>query len=49
MNKNINHLSKKDIADIIYLSKQGNGRHRLIKNLFRLNDRQLSLILSNYV
>lgn len=41
-------LTNKDIQEILYLSKQGNGRKRLITNLFRITEEELQEILDKY-
>lgn len=40
-------LSDKDLKEIYYLSKQSNGRHRLIVNLYGLSKQELYEILNN--
>ena len=40
-------LSDKDIKDILFLSKQGNGRHNLICNLYKLSKEELYKLLNN--
>lgn len=52
------HLSKKDIEaplltkdeieEILYLSRQGGGRHRLITNLYKIDTTTLYKILQSY-
>lgn len=41
------HLSKRDIKEILFLNKQGNGRHNLICNLYKLTKEELYSLLSN--
>jgi len=54
MNNNNNNnnkcpvLTKDDLREIVYLSKQGGGRSRLICNLYRLDKIELSNILKQY-
>ena len=38
-------LTDNDIKQILFLHRQGNGRCRLIKNLFRLEDWELQTII----
>ena len=44
----MNKLTKEDIQEILYINKQGNGRHNLICNLYRLSKSELQNILNNY-
>lgn len=44
---NSKNLSEDEIKEILYLSKQGNGRVRLICNLYRITKSELQLILSS--
>jgi hypothetical protein len=43
----IDHLTFQDVSQILYISKQGNGRVNLILNLFNLKPSELSAILDN--
>jgi hypothetical protein len=46
----IEHLSHQDIEQILYVSKQGNGRVNLLLNLFQISPSQLqSIIDNNYI
>jgi len=42
------NLSKEEIEDILYLSKQGNGRWQLICNLYKIEKETLYKILKTY-
>ena len=44
----MNKLTKEDIQEILYINKQGNGRHNLICNLYRLSKCELQNILNNH-
>lgn len=44
----MNKLKKEDIQEILYIYIQGNGRHNLICNLYRLSKSELQNILNNY-
>lgn len=43
----INNLSEKDLSEIKYLARQGNGRYSLICNLYRLTKKELYKLLRN--
>ena len=44
----MNKLTKEDIQEILYINKQGNGRHNLICNLYKLSKSELQNILNDY-
>jgi hypothetical protein len=46
--KQISDLSEQDIKEIIYLSRQSNGRRRLITNIFNISDEVLNQILLSF-
>jgi len=45
----MNKLTEQDIKEILYINKQGNGRHNLICNLYCISKGTLQKIIDAHI